>query len=177
MNGLVIYLNESRIPDLTCDVEATLTLAEDFADGLRRSAELNEAYTRLVDVEGFFRRGAPEVAMFRYLLGKVQLLIAVTDSVFTLPLPFVSNSIQCSAIRDIFGNPFRPVVFSPYWRTDTAVSLARQMYESRDFSAMPILADALQDAGCDNDDVLSHCRAPGEHVRGCWVVDLVLGRE
>ncbi|MBP3959973.1 hypothetical protein J8F10_32425 [Gemmata sp. G18] len=80
-------------------------------------------------------------------------------------------------MRDIFGNPFRPVVFSPYWRTDTAVSLARQMYESRDFSAMPILADALQDAGCDNDDVLSHCRAPGEHVRGCWVVDLVLGRE
>ena len=64
----------------------------------------------------------------------------------------------------------------PAWRTDTALSLARQMYESRDFSAMPILADALQDAGCDSDDILNHCRGPGPHVRGCWVVDLVLGK-
>jgi hypothetical protein len=80
-------------------------------------------------------------------------------------------------LRDVFGNPFRPVPFSPEWRTDTAVSLAQQMYDARDFSAMPILADALQDAGCDSDEVLSHCRGPGPHVRGCWVVDLVLGKE
>ena len=79
--------------------------------------------------------------------------------------------------RDIFDNPFRPVTFSPEWRTDTAVAIAREMYESRDFSAMPILADALQDAGCDSDDILNHCRNPkGVHVRGCWVVDLVLGK-
>jgi hypothetical protein len=52
------------------------------------------------------------------------------------------------------------------------------MYQARDFSAMPILADALQDAGCDNDDVLTHCRDTAQpHVRGCWVVDLVLGKE
>jgi hypothetical protein len=51
------------------------------------------------------------------------------------------------------------------------------MYESRDFSAMPILADALQDAGCDNADILAPCCGPGPHVRGCWVVDLVLGEE
>jgi hypothetical protein len=70
-----------------------------------------------------------------------------------------------------------PIPLNAEWRTDTAVTLARQMYESRDFSAMPILADALQDAGCDNEDVLSHCRGPGPHVRGCWVVDLVLGKE
>ena len=80
-------------------------------------------------------------------------------------------------LRDIFGNPFRTVAFSPEWRTDTAMSLAKQMYDSRDFSAMPILADALQDAGCDNDDILTHCRGEGPHVRGCWVVDLVLGKE
>jgi hypothetical protein len=79
-------------------------------------------------------------------------------------------------LRDVFDNPFRPVNFSPSWRTDTAVMLARQMYEAREFSAMPILADALQDAGCDNEDVLAHCREPGEHVRGCWVCDLVLGK-
>jgi hypothetical protein len=81
-------------------------------------------------------------------------------------------------LRDIFGNPSRPVAFSPEWRTDTAVALARTMYESRDFSAMPILADALQDAGCDNADVLNHCRdTPLTHVRGCWVVDLVSAKE
>jgi hypothetical protein len=81
-------------------------------------------------------------------------------------------------LRDIFGNPFRPVAFSPEWRTDTAVALARQMYDSRDFSAMPILADALQDAGCDNDGILNHCRDPKQiHVRGCRVIDLVLGKE
>ncbi|MBN9118355.1 MAG: hypothetical protein J0I06_04200 [Planctomycetes bacterium] len=78
---------------------------------------------------------------------------------------------------DVFGNPFRPVTFSPGWRTDTAALLARTMYDSRDFSAMPILADALQDAGCDNTDILSHCRETNQvHVRGCWVVDLVLGK-
>jgi len=80
-------------------------------------------------------------------------------------------------VRDIFGNPFCPVAFSPEWRTSTAVLLAQQMYESRDFSAMPILADALQDAGCENADILDHCRdEKGTHVRGCWVVDLVLNK-
>jgi len=80
-------------------------------------------------------------------------------------------------IRDIFGNPLRPVSFAPSWRTSTAIALARQMYEARDFSAMPVLADALQDAGCENADILDHCRGDGPHVRGCWVLDLVLGRE
>ena len=84
---------------------------------------------------------------------------------------------QVDLLRDVFGNPFRPVVFSSEWRTDTAVSLARTMYESREFGAMPILADALQDAGCDNPDILDHCRDTAQvHVRGCWVVDLVLGK-
>ncbi|AMV27755.1 hypothetical protein VT84_25360 [Gemmata sp. SH-PL17] len=80
-------------------------------------------------------------------------------------------------IRDIFGNPFRPVALSPSWRTSTVVALASQMYGSRDFSATPVLADALQDAGCDSADVLDHCRNNGPHVRGCWVVDPVLGKE
>ena len=85
---------------------------------------------------------------------------------------------QCDLIRDIVGNPFRPVAFDPAWRTSTAVALARQVYDSRDFGAMPILADAHQDAGCTNDDILNHCRdAKQVHVRGCWVVDLVLGKE
>jgi hypothetical protein len=78
-------------------------------------------------------------------------------------------------VWEVVGNPFRAVRFAPEWRTDTAVALARQMYESGEFSALPILADALQDAGCDAADVLDHCRDPrARHVRGCWVVDGVL---
>jgi hypothetical protein len=82
-------------------------------------------------------------------------------------------------LRCLFGNPYQvpPTDMPNDWRTSTAVALARQMYDSRDFGAMPILADALQDAGCDNGAILSHCRdATLTHVRGCWVVDLVLGK-
>ena len=56
-------------------------------------------------------------------------------------------------------------------------TMARTIYEQRSFADLPILADALEDAGCHNEDILGHCRQPGEHVRGCWVVDLVLGKE
>jgi hypothetical protein len=89
------------------------------------------------------------------------------------------SAFQAALVRDIFGNPFRPpVAFEPSWRTDTVLALAKQMYELREFGAMPILADALQDAGCDNDDILSHCRDTQlTHVRGCWVTDLVLDKQ
>lgn len=88
---------------------------------------------------------------------------------------YAEDDALCDLVRDVFGNPFRPVAFDPAWRSDTAVALAKGMYESRDFAAMPILADALQDAGCENAAVLDHCR-DANHVRGCWVVDLVLGK-
>ena len=65
----------------------------------------------------------------------------------------------------------------PAWLTSTVVALARSIYDERAFDRLPILADALQDAGCDSDDVLAHLRDPQEHVRGCWALDLVLGKE
>ncbi len=84
---------------------------------------------------------------------------------------------QLLLLRDIVGNPFRPVTLDPAWRTSTVLAIAQGMYESRDFSAMPILADALQDAGSDSEDILNHCRnEKAMHVRGCWVIDLVLGK-
>jgi hypothetical protein len=85
---------------------------------------------------------------------------------------------QARLVRELFGNPFKPVTMLQEWRTDTVLALGRQIYESRDFSAMPILADAMQDAGSEHTDILDHCRDPNQvHVRGCWVVDLVLGKE
>ncbi|MCE9566659.1 MAG: hypothetical protein K8U57_31940 [Planctomycetes bacterium] len=91
-------------------------------------------------------------------------------------MKLLEREVASDLLREIFGNPFRPVAFDPAWGSDTVMSLAKHIYESRDFSAMPILADALQDAGCDNADILNHCRGNGPHVRGCWVVDLVLGK-
>ena len=83
---------------------------------------------------------------------------------------------QPALLREVVGDPYRPVTFDPKWRTDTARALARQMYDSQEFGAAPILADALQDAGCECEPLLNHLRdATAAHVRGCWAVDLVLG--
>jgi hypothetical protein len=81
----------------------------------------------------------------------------------------------CHLTRDIFGNPFRPAVFDPKWRTTDVLCIAQGVYEDRAFDRLPLLADALMDARCADEQVLGHCRGDG-HVRGCWVVDLVLGK-
>jgi hypothetical protein len=83
----------------------------------------------------------------------------------------------CPLIRDVFGNPFRPVTFDPSWQSPTVLSLAQGIYEDRAFDRLPILADALADAGCDDAELLGHLRGPGPHVRGCWALDLILGKE
>ena len=81
-------------------------------------------------------------------------------------------------MREIFGNPFRPITFNAAWRTTDVMLLATGIYEEKAFDGTPILADALQDAGCDSDALLNHLRdANATHVRGCWALDLVLGRE
>jgi hypothetical protein len=88
--------------------------------------------------------------------------------------------VQITLLRDVFGNPFRPMAVDPSWLTwndGTVVKLAQGIYDDRAFDRLPILADALEEGGCDDADILTHCRQPGEHVRGCWVVDLLLGKE
>jgi hypothetical protein len=82
---------------------------------------------------------------------------------------------QAQLLRCLLGNPFRPVPLDPYWLPENVVTLARTMYDLRDFAAMPLLSDLLEESGCPA-EVSEHCRAPGPHVRGCWVVDLILGR-
>ena len=86
--------------------------------------------------------------------------------------------VQTALLREIFGNPFRPAAVDPAWLTSDVLLLARGIYDEKAFERMPILADALQDAGCDNPDILNHCRDAGQvHVCGCWVIDLLTGRE
>jgi hypothetical protein len=81
-------------------------------------------------------------------------------------------------LRDIFGNPFRRPTVDPAWLAWSGrmvVNLARGIYDEYRFADLPVLADALEEAGCDDADMLAHCRGSGPHARGCWVVDLVLG--
>ncbi len=89
----------------------------------------------------------------------------------------VEKKRQCDLLRDIFNNPFRPITLEPSWLTPTVTALAQQIYDYRAFDRLPILADSLVKSGCDNQGILDHLRGPGPHVRGCWVVDAVLGRE
>jgi len=91
---------------------------------------------------------------------------------------------QVTLLCCICGNPFRPAIINSDWLTPTVLALAKATYEERSLPAgtlenarLAVLADALEDAGCDNADILQHCRQPGVHVRGCWVIDLLLGKE
>ncbi len=177
------YLREATDDPLD-DLIHPIEVAEAFADGVAPEAEV--AGVR----EALAGRG---IASDLWLCSAAEKLYG--------PVPFelahrVIDDIHCSdyealgdaldefgllqgadVLREVFGNPFRPAALAPAWLTSDVVALARGIYEERAFDRMPILADALQDAGCDNDDVLSHCRDPKQvHVRGCWVVDLILGK-
>lgn len=84
---------------------------------------------------------------------------------------------QADLVREVFGVPFGRTAIRRAWRTRDIGALARQMYEERAFSRMPELAEALSRNGCTDAAVLAHCRRRGKHVRGCWVVDLILGKK
>jgi hypothetical protein len=172
------------------DCRAAVETSEAYADGLISeerldliSAAAEEAWEDIITEPDGMGSVAADIAHAASYASSPTLSLPVLaeaiDAVFEARGGHLNeeSAEQAALLRDIFGNPFRPVSFSPVWRTDTAVSLARQMYEAREFGAMPILADALQDAGCDSADILAHCRDPhATHVRGCWVVDLVLGK-
>jgi hypothetical protein len=83
----------------------------------------------------------------------------------------------CALLQDIFGNPFQSLTLDEKWLTPGVRKLTQDIYESKEFAQMPAVASALEDAGCTNADILNHCRQPGEHVRGCWVVDAILGKK
>jgi hypothetical protein len=85
----------------------------------------------------------------------------------------------CRVVREVFGNPFRPITIDPLWLAwngGTVFHLAQGIYDNQAFDRLPILTDALEEAGCQDADILGHCRQPGPHVLGCWVVDLLLGK-
>jgi hypothetical protein len=169
----------------------TVEVLELYADGLALAAELACARekswedSKLLDEDDIRRRGVGAV----YMDNVFDMLSAAADATdwgespiagedyVPKPSEKAEEKAQCNVIREIVGNPFRPVTISSAWETVNVVALAQAIYDERAFDRMPILGDALEDAGCDNADILNHCRQPGEHVRGCWVVDLLLGKK
>jgi hypothetical protein len=91
-----------------------------------------------------------------------------------------ARAAQCRLLRDIFRKPSRRFPSQPSvaraLRDSTVPRIAQTIYNDRRFQDLPILADALEEAGCTDSEILGHCRGPGEHARGCWVLDLILGK-
>jgi hypothetical protein len=96
------------------------------------------------------------------------------------PLAPRDMAVVCDLFREILGNPFRSTAVDPAWRSwngGIVAALARAIYDERRFADMPLLADALEEVGCTDAAILSHCRSSGAHARGCWALDLLLGKQ
>lgn len=114
------------------------------------------------------------------LLASERILVKNQDAMLIRSAWVREMQSQCSLLREIFGNPFRSVTVDErwlMWSGKTVVKLALAIYEERAFERLPILADALEEAGCIDADILNHCRQPEQHVLGCWAVDLLLGKK
>jgi hypothetical protein len=125
---------------------------------------------RLAAAQDAFR-GSDYYCYEEYLLEEDE-----TSPTYSGPIYVAESAAHCDIIRDIFGNPFHPVAADPAWLTATVVALAEAIYAERAFERLPILADALEDAGC-SEAFLSHLRGPGPHARGCYVLDVLLAKK
>jgi hypothetical protein len=118
---------------------------------------------------------SPAVRARRAAAASASLARRVPNPSAWIPAVNAEKAAQAALLRDLVG-PLRPSALAP-WRSPTILSIAQHAYEARDFVALAILADALEDEGCELGDILTHCRQPGEHARGCWVLDGLLGKE
>lgn len=176
---------------------------EQFVDGHASEEQVGEAYAAWISLNdahlGQFDDGAGGCTMAaipNIVRGGINFAEAVMDTAIsaagflgaksmpvTEPYDFDKAAmdaecmVQADLARDIFGNPLCPAKVDRLWQTPPVLDLAGAIYEDRRFDRLAQLAQALADAGCNEDSILSHCQQPGEHVRGCWVLDLVLGKE
>ena len=162
----------------------SIEAAEQFADGkidLTELAAVRKTHRQECKRNGLFEiRNKPKTGCGEFFLARestahpkglqesrvVRAAISLAgERSFVAPLAY-----------DIFGNPYRLQTPDPTWLTPNVRHLAEIIYEDRQFDAMPILGDALEEAGCENETILSHCREYPTHARGCWVVDLLLNK-
>ena len=155
-----------------------IDVGERYADGLADKAERDAALAAADQASravggGILWMGAAVAANV-----PAAAAAAMTAALDEAADPAAERFRQCAILRDLFGNPFRPRRLEAAWLrwNDRAVPrLARAQYDDGRFVDLPILADALEEAGCDDAELVGHCRGDG-HVRGCWAVDLLLGQ-
>jgi hypothetical protein len=176
-----------RLPDELS--RRAVELAERYADGRAKKAELVEA--REATLQKWGSGGRDPVPVFAasaaYCAAKsVASPRHIRDAAKSANIASGDreSAAQSNLLRCIFGNPFRPIALDSAWQTPAVVRLAQAVYDKRTLlignlkaSRLAGLADALEEAGCNDLDILSHLRDPGPHVRGCWPVDLLLGKE
>jgi hypothetical protein len=168
-------------------------ISERYVDGLASTAELELARREAAQAARKHREawepspgrtlGVPFVVAARAAAaGHASVLVeavrAANKAARSVPI-IVLCSCTSDLLRDIVGNPFHTVEVAPslfHWENGTLVKIARAIYEERRFQELPILGDALEDAGCNDTRILEHCRQPDEHVLGCWALDLILGK-
>lgn len=183
-----------RISHLLANIEAIrpIEIAEKFADGKLTVATLSEWY-RNAPLTTSLMGGAPHAwTPQQFALAAMGDVVhpdayQAADGTMWLAqdalhpdasrLCSPEHVIQANIVRDAVPIPFTPDVIRAEWVSDAVIQLAQDMYISRDFATMPTLAKLLEATGCDSSTILNHCRATSQHVRGCWVVDAVLGRQ
>jgi hypothetical protein len=163
-------------------------VAESYADGLAAAAELRAAEQVAFEVAEVGDPARRSIPLARVAIAAVCVAgdvdFAAARSAALAVVCFRQSSVEdekqqwlCDLVREVFGNPFRPVTLDPAWLLSNdglAPRLAREIYDTRRFDELPVVADALEDAGCDHRELLDHLRRPGGHVRGCWALDAVL---
>jgi len=164
--------------------QAGIDLAERVADGLADEHERKRGRERALQVGwhedglSMHQRGPAKSAVAHAMARKPQ--DAATNVMFQLG--WMCGELP-ALLRDIIGNPFGPTILDATWKMPAVLSLAQAAHDERtlpsghlDNTRLAVLSDALEDAGCTDADVLDHLRSPGHHVRGCWALDLVLGK-
>jgi hypothetical protein len=148
-------------------------VSERFADGLASVENLNAA-------AALAEQATEQLQPPRFGANAAQTALMTTQTPEQAAERAAYAAADADMLRDLCGNPFRPVTVDPFWlvwNDGTLVRMAQAIYEDRLFTHLPVLADALEEAGCHNSDLLDHCRQPEGHARGCWAVDLLLGKE
>jgi hypothetical protein len=148
-----------------------VAVAERFADGLADEAELEAARAAACR----YYLNSYKDTFHAYAAASGDAVHAAT--VAASDIESLQRSHQLAILlRDLVGNPWRTCVIDPAWRTATTLGIARLAYQEQDFEGLPILADALEDAGCDDVSILGHLRGSLPHTRGCWILDALLDR-
>jgi hypothetical protein len=173
-------------------------VAERYADGLATDKELRMAHYAARNLfQGavhcpFNRDVDPAAALAAYFAsGEAGMCVGtISNAAFAVGNQFPCEqrdaawasewAAQSDLVREVMGNPFRPIPRNPSWLLSNGGSimrLAQEVYDQKRFEFLPVLADALMGAGCDEEEILAHCREPGPHARGCWVLDIILSTD